>query len=315
MRLVKLSAGGRLAVEENRYLSDRHELVGLDSIWNPLLKPFVTQHLTCCPYDGTVDSEHKNLTLVSSLSGTDYFLPSISEDALFLSSYREHIEFETGGFVVASEPKTVWLLMDKKRFPDELTRCGLSKFLLQYEPDSYPQIVKPRNGVGGKGIKVIHNPVDKSQIKRDEVAQNYDVDASILSSENVFDLEGNLIYSIPFFVQEVRNFKNKSFISKYDERVISQIREMFDGLIAAGHRFQGCVNVDFIQTANGDLKVIDFNVRRSGFHIAVIENGLNYYEYLKTMRQGVRIDLTYDYPQFEWAYNWDYVDTDVVQNA
>lgn len=302
LRVLKLSAGGRMSVAENEYLSQRYDLIGFDSYWREDLAQYVSTAVLVNPYGGSAQHDFENLQKIIAAKA-DIILPSIDADAEFLACYKELIEFECGALVVVSPLGSI-KLADKKVLSEELVKAGLSDFAVP-ETTDYPCVVKNRKGQGSAGMYVATKPDDlirQGFSPERQIRQEYYHPSDTVSVECIFDLDGNLQVVIPFVVLERENWRNQRFGYKPGGPVEALVRHIFARLRVQGYEFQGPLNLDFVFSGTDTIKLVDLNIRRGALLQAAINEGLNYYDYLEDCLEGTPLPLLFRAEAFSYDY-------------
>ena len=258
--ILVTGAGGASGIACLRLLSDKYEVIAVDSDPHaPGLFMFPRKKVV------PLAKSQKFIEKIFEISieeGVSVILPTVDEELLIFSTYKE--KFESKDIKVCiSSPKAIRSTTDK--YLMFLTLRGKvplpATWLVEKAPVFIPMIIKPRVGRGGRGLMMIDNftiakaylnVLDKDWMVQKKIeGEEYDVDVLITSGRSIAvikkklkkDIGGNTICAMT--VKDIA-------ISRC---AISAVKAL---------ELTGVVNVEIIKSADGVPFVIEVNARPSG---------------------------------------------------
>ena len=219
-------------VDENCYAKAiADDFILMPSVGDPNLWPFLYQKLI-----------EKNVKLV---------IPSLDETLLDWSLHKKQMN-ENGVNVLISPQKTVEIFTDKWLTYHFFKENGIPTPSTSIEQDF--ELVKPRRGRGSKGIQITNKKVDMVGM----ISQEY-VEGTEYTIDVLCDLESQPIYIVPRIRMGIRDGKSTAGIVIEHEEITNMVKKICH-LIP----FVGPINIQCIQSKEGDIKFIEINPRIAG---------------------------------------------------
>lgn len=182
----------------------------------------------------------------------DLVIPSFDETLL---GWAQGLHTRNGGSatqILVSPPDVVDIFVDKWKAFEFFLAHGIPTPLTSLKQE-FP-LVKPRWGRGGKGVQVVHEPVDMSGCISQELAMGEEYTVDVLC-DNI----SRPLYIVPRKRLSVRDGKSTQGVVVEHPGIERVVRAL-----CAATRFRGPINVQCFCAAQGDIAVIEVNPRIAG---------------------------------------------------
>ena len=166
------------------------------------------------------------------------------------------------------------------------------------QASTYPRILKPRNGTGSMGIRVVNTPGEleaaAAEMKDTEFVDEPYYQGPLYSAEmysdgarvEFFGVTNRILTSPPVFLERVKTFPHE-YGSKWEKRVCEWATETL-GILGYN---AGFAHLEFIETADG-FELVELNARMAGSLITpAVEACTNYNPYAMVIDDALGRDI------------------------
>lgn len=294
MRILLTAIGKR--VQLIKHLKKCNYLVGVDSGELAPGSFFVDAFFCVPPYheEGYIET----LVGICIKENIDMLIPLYEKEFMLLDENRESFE-EYGTLLLLSHRAILELCNDKWNtytfFKDNGINTPISYLKEQLVeadriPMDYPIIIKPRDGMGSRGLCKIY---DDEQLKYYlKGAENLIVQEFISGTEYTIDvlcdIEGNIISIVPRQRIEVRAGEVTKSRTERNEAIIRETEKLVAKMNSMGNGIKtiGPMNIQCIVEPDGDINFIEINPRFGGGVPLSFEAGVDYGDILNRMVLG-----------------------------
>lgn len=297
MRILLTAIGKR--VQLIKHLKKCNYVVGVDSGELAPGKFFVDAFFRVPLYHE--DCYIETLIDICIKEGIDMLIPLYEKEFMLLDKNRESFE-EYGTLLLLSHRAILELCNDKWNtyifFKDNGINTPISYLKEQIIeadriPINYPIIIKPRGGMGSRGISVAY---DDDQLKYClRGVENFIVQEFICGTEYTIDvlcdLKGSIISIVPRQRIEVRAGEVTKSRTERNENIIRETERLVTKMNSIGNGIKaiGPMNIQCIVEPDGDIKFIEINPRFGGGVPLSFEAGVDYGDILNRMVSGETI--------------------------
>lgn len=298
MKKILLTAIGK-RVQLIKHLRKNNIVVGVDAGKLAPAQYFVNTfyQVPKCDEKGYIDA----LLRICLKERVDLLIPLWEKEFLKLDQHRE--EFEgLGAKLILSKKSFLEICNDKwqtyKYFQDmglDIPQTVLMEELLKNPAlgIKYPLILKPRFGMGSKGICHAEDFQELENLglsPGDYIAQEF-IEGTEFTVDVLCDFEGTAISIVPRRRIEIRDGEVSKSKTVRDFAIINKVLDLINKtkMLDHGHRIIGPINIQCI--ANGNkIKFIEINPRFGGGVPLTFAAGVNYGELLADMAAGEKIN-------------------------
>jgi len=205
-------------------------------------------------------------------------IPNMDDAAASLSIFNENNKLSDDRWAIVSNSVLCKTVLDKEVSHKFFQSKNINT--IENNLDYYPKIMKPKCGYGAKGIKII-----KNQNEFEFVLKNYNMDKFIIQDyihgqETTVDLYISKNYGLVGYVLRDRLEVSDGEVmvcktrmpTKNEIDLIKQISDIKGWL--------GCITLQYITDANGNIYLIEINARFGGGATCGIEAGLDMPTYI-----------------------------------
>ncbi|SCG81918.1 carbamoyl-phosphate synthase large subunit [Proteiniborus sp. DW1] len=297
MRILLTAIGKR--VQLIKHLKKINYVVGVDSGDLAPAKFFVDSFFKVPPCN---DKEYVNVILsICKNEKIDMLIPLYEKEFLILDSNRHKFK-EVGTFLLLSDSSVLEICNDKWNtfnfFKENNINTPKTYLLEEIKENqnitiSYPVIIKPRDGMGSRGIFYANN--------RDELLHTisslsgYIIQEKVEGTEYTLDIfcdfDGQVISIVPRQRLEVRAGEVSKSKAVKDIRLIDVALNLVNKLNSSkGYKAIGPMNIQCIVDKNGEIKFIEINPRFGGGVPLSFEAGVDYGQILCDLISGKKIE-------------------------
>jgi len=230
----------------------------------------------------------------------DLLIPLFEKEFLILDSNRE--EFENLGTTLLLSNRPILEICNDKwntyNFFKENSISTAKTCLIEDVEDKninmkFPLILKPREGMGSKGIFFARNKQELSHLSIN--LKNYIVQEMVEGTEYTMDvlcdLEGKVLSIVPRQRLEVRAGEVVKSKSVKDIDLIEKTLDLVDKLNSKNDNGAiGPMNIQCIVNEKKDMRFIEINPRFGGGVPLTFESGVDYGRVLREMTMGQEIE-------------------------
>jgi len=243
------------------------------------------------PLDSPGSIEH--LEGICKKHGISAIIPSIDKDLPFLAAHRERLR-ESGVTAVVSSPETIAVCDDKHRTYQFFCDNGIptpttwlpEKFPAKTNTPKWPLLVKPRRGIGGKGIyRVADEEELRFYLKRtpNAVIQEF-LPGVEYSFDTLSDFDGKALSVVPrerLYVRDGEVFKGKTVRNMKFIELVARAAESLELI--------GPAVVQGLLDEQGALKLTEANPRFGSGALLSIAAGADLAKDLIRLIQGEKL--------------------------
>jgi len=192
-------------------------------------------------------------------------VPSIDKDLPFLAAHRERLK-ESGVTAVVSSPETIAICDDKHRTYQFFSDNGIptpttwlpEEFAAETNTPGWPVLLKPRRGIGGKGIYRVENKEELHfYLKRTASAVIQEFLPGVeYSFDTLSDFDGKVLSVVPrerLYVRDGEVFKGRTVKNMRFIELVARATEVL--------KLIGPAVVQGLLDERGDLKLTEANPR------------------------------------------------------
>lgn len=294
---ILLTAIGR-RVQLIKHLRKSNYVVGVDAGDLSPAKYFVDSFFNVPLYN---DKNYLDALLyICKSEKTDMLVPLYEKEFLILDKYRDEFR-KTGTTLLLSNRKILEICNDKWKTYNFFKQNNIATpgtYLIEEIKNNfnlhinYPLILKPRDGMGSRGILYANSKEDLAYIIQD--LENYIVQEKIEGTEFTLDvlcdLEGQVISIVPRQRLEIRAGEVSKAKAVKDFELINATLDLVNKMNAEDGKSIGPMNIQCIVNGNNEIKFIEINPRFGGGVPLTFEAGVDYGKIFNNMMSGKKIE-------------------------
>lgn len=240
-------------------------------------------------------------------------IPLYEGEFNILQSARKEFE-KIGVLLVLSNKEILDMCKDKEKtfeyffmntdikVPTVYNEQEVNEIIENNEEDSFPLIIKPKDGMGSQNVFKINNIIELDFFRkyvRNGIVQEF-IEGQEYTVDVLTDLNGQPIYIVPRLRIEVRAGEVVKSRSVYDEDIIEETIKLIKYLDSCrdenGIGLLGPLTIQFFKTENGEIYLIEINPRFGGGVPLSFESGADYSKSLMDMIKGRKTEYI---PEFK----------------
>ena len=292
MNILLTAIGKRVHLIE--HLKEYNYVVGVDCGDLVPAKEFVNSFYKVPFYK---DNEYvDNLIYICKREKINLLIPLYEPEFVILNKYKSKFE-QIGVKILLSDKKILEICSDKEKTYEFFIKNNINTPQILGKEDlneneKYPLIVKPRDGMGSKGVFKINNKKELMfflDYTKDSIVQEF-VDGTEYTVDVLYDLKGKLISVVPRERIEVRSGEVSKSRSVKNEKIIKSTVNLCNKLKTISKDLIGPLNIQCIIDKNKSIKFIEVNPRFGGGVPLSIASGVSYSRYFDMMIKGENIN-------------------------
>lgn len=297
MRILLTAIGKR--VQLIKHLKENNYIVGIDAGDLSPAKHFVDSFYRVPSCN---DKDYVDVLLEICINESIDMLISLYEkEFLILDRNRDRFK-KSGTILLLSHRNILEICNDKwstyKFFKDNDINTPNTYLVEEIKTKSdidinYPVILKPRDGMGSRGIYYVDSKEDLSHIisKLDNYIVQEIVEGTEFTLDVLCDLEGQVLSIVPRQRLEVRAGEVSKSKSVKDFRLINITLGLVEKMNSKGNNGAiGPMNIQCIVDNIGEIKFIEINPRFGGGVPLTFESGVDYGKIFNDMVLGKKIE-------------------------
>ena len=281
-RILVTGVGGAAGIAATQYLKKNgHYVYGVNCLeFSPGFD--LADDWAIVPY-ACKENYITELLKISRDNNIEYIFPTVDEELIVCSKNKSLFE-QYGINIIVSDALILEKCLDKYKFYEAMRDAGVSvakTWLLNEEMNfsdfSFPVIVKPVTGRGGRGVTLISSEEDLQNFKKTHdnnayIIQEY-AEGIECSVDTLSNLDGKAIVAVPRKRLEIKGGVCWRGCTYDSADIINECKKAVEAL-----RIIGIACLQLIYTKNGEIKIFEINPRIGGTVSLTINSGVDILE-------------------------------------